>query len=87
MAQAIDSSLPPFKPSPASCEIHPPDEATTPSRLVAPDDAPTADRCVQDMDPSHASTVSHFADCNLECCYCALRWSARRGLLQGEEEI
>jgi hypothetical protein len=72
MAQAIDSSSAPLKSPPSSSE-------------VAPNDDQTAGRCVQDIDPSRACTVSHIGDCNLECCYCALRWTARRILLEGEE--
>jgi hypothetical protein len=84
MAQAIDSSSAPFKSPPTSSEIHVLTGATMRSSMVAQDDDQTVDRCVQDMDPSHASTVSHIGDCNLECCYCDLRWSARRILLRRE---
>ena len=80
MAQAIDSSSAPFKSPRTSSRIH----APTGAPIVAPEDDQTVDRCVQDMDLSRASTVSHIGDCNLECCYCVLRWSARRVLLQEE---
>ena len=87
MAQTIDPSSAPFKSPPTSSEIHALADATMLSPIVAPGDDQTIDRCVQDIDPSHASAVSHIGECNLECCYCALRWSARRTLLQGEAEI
>jgi hypothetical protein len=87
MAQKIDSSSARSKSPRSPSDIHAVTEATMLSPSVAPDDDQTVDRCVQDIDPSHASTVSHIGDCNLECCHCAIRWSARRNLLQGEAEI
>jgi hypothetical protein len=84
MAQAIDSSSALFKSPPTSSGIHALTGATMQSPTVASDDDQTVDQCVQDIDPSHASTASHLGDCNLECCNCAIRWSARRILLQRE---
>jgi hypothetical protein len=34
--------------------------------------------CGQALDPSHSLAVSHLGDCNLECSYCAVRWTTRR---------
>jgi hypothetical protein len=58
-------------------------EATSPaspSPRFTPEDDDDISRCIQDVDPSCATRVSHIGDCNLECCYCAVRWSARRVL-------
>jgi len=84
MSQANDSSSAPFKSPPTSSEIHALIGAATQSTIVAPEDDQTVDRCVQDIDPSHASTASHLGDCNLECCTCAVRWSGRRTQLERE---
>jgi len=85
MTQAIDFSSTPFKSPATPSEIHALAKAATLSGVAASECDQTVNRCVQDMDPSHASTVSHVGDCNLECCHCAVRWSARRSLL--EEEV
>jgi hypothetical protein len=84
MAKAIDSSSAPFKSPPTSSGSHAFIGATTQSPIVAEGEDQTVDQCAQNIDPSHASTASHLADCNLECCTCALRWSARRNLLERE---
>jgi hypothetical protein len=84
MAQSIDSSSAPFKSPLTSSEISSLTGGTMLPPVVAPDDDLAFDQCVQDMDPSHASTASHIGDCNLECCNCAIRWNARRILLQTE---
>jgi hypothetical protein len=83
MAQAIDSSSAPLK-SPASSGSHAFIGATTQSPIVAQGKGQTVNPCAQDLDPSRASTASHLEDCNLECCTCAARWSARRLLLDRE---
>jgi hypothetical protein len=80
MAQAIDSSSAPVKSLSTFSGIH----ALTGAAMRSPNDDQTVDRCEQDLDLSHASTVSHIEDCNLECCSCAVRWSARRAMLQRE---
>jgi len=36
------------------------------------------EHCVQALAPSQSLNVSSVGDCNLECSYCAVRWSARR---------
>lgn len=84
MAQAIDSSSAPLQSPPASSGSHAFIAATMQSPIVAQGEGQTANPCVQDLDPSHASTASHLEDCNLECCTCAARWSARRLLLERE---
>ena len=84
MAQAIDSSSARFKSPPTSSGSHASIGATTQSPIVAADDDQTVGQCAQDVDPSHASTASHLGDCNLECCTCADRWSARRIALEKE---
>lgn len=84
MAHTIDSSSAPFKSPLTSSEIHALIGSAIEPPIVTPDDRQTVDRCVQDIDPSHAPTASHIGDCNLECCNCAIRWSARRNLLQSE---
>jgi len=84
MAQAIDSSSARFKSPPTSSGSHASIGATTQSPIVAADDDQTVGQCVQDVDPSHASIASHLGDCNLECCTCAVRWSARRIALENE---
>lgn len=84
MAQAIDSSSAPFKSPRTSSGSHASTGAATQSPIGASGEDHTVHQCVQDIDPSHTSTASHFADCNLECCTCAIRWSARRNLLQSE---
>jgi hypothetical protein len=83
MAQALGSSAPPNSPVTPS-EIHDATGATISPPSLPLDDGPTVDRCAQEMAPSYATTVSHSGDCNLECCYCEFRWSARRNLLQEE---
>ncbi len=83
MAQAIDLSRAPFN-SPPTSETNAVTASTMPAPSVALGVDQTADRCLQDIDPSQASTLSHFGDCNLECCHCAVRWSARRILLESE---
>ena len=84
MAQAIDSSSAPFKAPPTSSGNHAFIEAAGQSETAADDEGHSADPCLQDVDPSHASRASHQADCNLDCCTCAVRWSARRSLLENE---
>jgi sulfatase maturation enzyme AslB (radical SAM superfamily) len=85
MAQVIDSPSAPIKSPLASSEIHAETGATVPSSRSAREDEQDLERCVLDMDPSRASMVSHIGDCNLECSYCAIRWSARRILTEREE--
>ena len=84
MAQDIDSSTATAKSRTTHTAICACIGSTTQSPIVAPTDDKVADECVQNIDPSHASTASHLADCNLECCTCAARWSARRNLLEME---
>lgn len=83
MAKAIDYSVP-FKSSAPSFGSRRFKGASTQSPIVAQGEGENVDRCVQDIDPSHASAASHFGDCNLECCTCAARWSARRNLVDRE---
>ncbi len=83
MAQVNDLSGAPFN-STSDSEINSVTGAVPLPLRVAPDIGQIADRCVQDIDPSQASTASHFGDCNLECCHCAVRWNARRTLLESE---
>lgn len=45
---------------------------------------PDAECCVQDIDPSGAASSLRTGPCNLECSFCATRWSARR-ILQEQE--
>lgn len=83
MAQANDLSWAPSN-SPTASETNVVTRATTLPLSSTPDVSQTADRCLQDIDPSQASTLSHFADCNLECCHCAVRWNGRRIMLENE---
>ena len=84
MAQVVDSSSVLSKAPLTFSEIHAETGATLPSAGSAREDEQDIERCIQDMDPSRASVVSHIGDCNLECCHCAIRWSARRILAQQE---
>jgi hypothetical protein len=84
MANANDSSSAPLKSQPTSTGIRALTGTATQSPIVAPADSQSVDPCVQDVDPSHASAVSHRGDCNLECCTCDVRWSARRALIEKE---
>jgi hypothetical protein len=83
MAKAIDYSVQ-FKSQPTPSGSHAFIGGTTQSPIVAQGEGQNVDRCVQDIDPSHASAASHLGDCNLECCTCAARWSARRNLVDRE---
>jgi hypothetical protein len=59
-------------------------QAIDSSPSVSPDENQNIERCIQDIDCSRNTTASHIGDCNLECSYCAARWSARRALDQRE---
>jgi hypothetical protein len=75
MAQVTDSSSMPIEPELRPADIH------TEARNTASFTAETGldiECCSQALDPSHSLTVSHIGDCNLECSFCAVRWSARR---------
>jgi hypothetical protein len=77
MTQVTESSAPTKSPLTPS-DLHAGTGATTPSPGYAQDAEHNIERCIQDMDPSRSLTVSYVEGCNLECSYCALRWSARR---------
>ena len=85
MAQVIDSPSAPIKSPLTSSEIYAETGATVQSSRSAREDEQDLERCVLDMDASRAYMVSHIGDCNLECSYCAIRWSARRILTEREE--
>jgi hypothetical protein len=82
MTQVTDSSLAAIQSPHTSSDIHAGTIATTSSPRSAQEKSPDAERCIQDVDPSHSLNVSHIEDCNLECSYCALRWSARQTLVR-----
>lgn len=79
MAQVTDSSSAPTKSPFTPPDLHAGTGATTPSSRSAQEEH-NIERCIQDMDPSRSLTVSYVEGCNLECSYCALRWSARHVL-------
>ena len=84
MAQVIDSSSAPIKSPLTPSEIPAETGDTLPSSGSSREDEQDIEKCVQDLDPSCGSVVSHIGDCNLECCHCALRWLARRIQLHKE---
>jgi hypothetical protein len=80
MTEINDRSFTPIELPRASSDAGAGTKATAASPRFTPEDDRDIGRCIQDVDPSYASTVSHIGDCNLECCYCAVRWHARRVL-------
>jgi pyruvate-formate lyase-activating enzyme len=75
MAQVTDSSSTPIKSALPPADTH---EEARAAVSPAQENGLDIEYCIQDLDPSHSLTVSHVGDCNLECSYCAVRWSARR---------
>ena len=80
MAIVTDSCSAPIKSPFPHADIHGEARATASSAASAQEKGLDIECCIQDLDPSRSLTVSHVGDCNLECSYCALRWSARRAL-------
>jgi hypothetical protein len=79
MADINDSTSTPIESPRPSSQLDARTPADASSRFT-PEDDDDITRCIQDVDPSCATKVSHIGDCNLECCYCAVRWRARRVL-------
>ena len=80
MAQVTDSSSAPIQSPLTPSDVHARTRAAMSSPGSAQEKRLDVERCIQDLDPSHSLTVSDVEDCNLECSYCALRWSVRRVL-------
>ena len=80
MAQVTDSSSAPIQSPLAPSDFHAGTRAAMSFPGTAEEKSLDVKRCIQDLDPSRSLTVSDVEDCNLECSYCALRWSARRVL-------
>ncbi len=78
MAQVTDSNSAPTLLSPA--DINAETGATASPAESAQQECADVEHCIQDLDPSRFATTSGVEGCNLECSYCALRWSARRAL-------
>lgn len=80
MAKVTNSSTAPIQSALTTSDTDKGTRSTTSPPDQAQEKCLDVERCIQDVDPSRSLTVSDVDGCNLECSYCALRWSVRRTL-------